>query len=398
LVVTEMALALILLVGAVLLIRTFGALRGVNPGFDPHNVLTMNMSLAGERFAKAAAVEQLERNGRQRLETLPGVTAAALTCCLPLEGGFGLPFNIEGQAPKEGPYNGGAGWIDVSPSYFEVFRIPVVRGRAFNDRDNGAGPRAAIVNETFARKFFPKGDALGSRITIGKGVGPEFEEPPREIVGVVGDIRQGSLDQPPDPVMYVPLAQVNDGVIALNNRIGAAQWLVRTKLQPFSLSTDIQRELREASGGLPVAHVRSMQQVVGESTARNDFYTTLLTIFAAVALLLAAVGVYGLMAYSVQQRTAEIGVRMALGASSRQVRSMVVLQSMKLALIGVVIGVVSSLALSRVIKSMLYGVKPWDPISIITVALLLTAVTLLAAYIPARRASRVDPMVALRYE
>ncbi len=397
LVVSEMALALILLVGAVLLIRTFGALRGVDPGFDAHNILTMNMSLAGQRFDKATAVDQLERDGRQRLEALPGVTAAALTCCLPLEGGYGLPFNIEGQAPKEGPYTGGAGWIDVSPRYFEVFHIPILNGRAFNDRDNPAGERVVIVNETFARKFFPKNDALGSRITIGKGVGPEFDEPAREIVGVVGDVR-GSLDRPPDPVMYVPMAQVNDGIVALNNRIGAAQWLVRTKLQPFSLSNDIQRELREASGGLPVAHVRSMQQVVGESTARNDFYTTLLTIFAGVALLLAAVGVYGLMAYSVQQRTQEIGVRMALGASARQVRSMVVLQSMKFALVGVLIGVASSLALARVIKSMLYGVKPWDPISLIVVTLLLTAVTLLAAYIPARRASRVDPMVALRYE
>jgi predicted permease len=398
LVITEMALALVLLVGAVLLIRTFGALRGVDPGFDAHNVLTMNMSLAGQQFEKAAAVEQLERDVRQRLETLPGVTASAMTCCLPLEGGYDLPFNIEGQPPKGGPYTGGAGWIDVSPRYFDVFRVPVIKGRAFNDRDNGAAPRVVIVNETFARKFFPKNDALDARIIIGKGVGPEFEEPPREIVGVVGDMRQGSLDQPPDPLMYVPFAQVNDGVIALNNRIGAAQWLVRTKLPPFSLSIDIQRELREASGGLPVAHVRGMQQVVAESTARNDFYTTLLTIFASVALLLAAVGVYGLMAYSVQQRTQEIGVRMALGATAQQVRSMVVLQSMRLALIGVVIGVASSLALARLLKSMLYGVKPWDPISIIVVAILLTAVTLLAAYIPARRASRVDPMVALRYE
>ena len=395
---TEMALALILLVGAVLLIRTFGALRAVNPGFDAHNVLTMEMSLAGQRFEKAAAVDQLERDGRQRLESLPGVITATLTCCMPLEGGFGLPFNIEGQPPKEGPYTGGAGWVSITPRYFDVFRIPVEHGRSFNDRDNAAGPRVAIVNEEFARKFFSEGDAVGARITIGKGVGPRFEEPPREIVGVVGDVRQGSLDQPPDPIMYVPTAQVNDEVIALNNRIGGSQWLVLTKVQPFSLSNDIQRVLREASGGLPVAHIRSMQQVVGESTARNDFYMTLLTIFASVALLLAAVGVYGLMAYSVQQRTQEIGVRMALGASSQQVRRMVVTQGMKLAAIGLVIGIGSSLALARVMKSMLYGVKPWDPLSIVLVAILLTAVTLLAAYIPARRASRVDPMVALRYE
>jgi putative ABC transport system permease protein len=398
LVITEMALALILLVGAVLLIRTFGALRGVDPGFDAHNVLTMEMSLGGARFEKAATVDQLERDGRQRLESLPGVTTAALTCCLPLEGGFGLPFTIEGQPPKEGPYNGGAGWISVSPRYFDVFRIPIVRGRVFADRDNGAGPRVAIVNEEFAKKFFPKGDALGSRITIGKGVGPEFDEPAREIVGIVGDVHQGSLDQPPAPMMYVPTAQVNDGVVALNNRIGAAQWVVRTKLQPFSLSADIQRELREASGGLPVAHIRSMQQVVGESTARNDFNMTLLTIFAGVALLLAAIGVYGLMAYSVQQRTQEIGVRMALGAGPHQVRRMVVIQGMQLALVGIILGIVSSLALARLMKSMLYGVKSWDPVTIVVVTILLSSVTLVAAYLPAKRASRVDPMVALRYE
>jgi putative ABC transport system permease protein len=398
LVITEMALALILLVGAALLIRTFGALRGVNPGFDPHNVLTMDMSLAGPRFAKSAAVDQLERDGRQRVESLPGVAAVALTCCVPLEGGFGLPFNIEGQPPKDGPYAGGAGWISGSPRYFDAFRIPVVKGRPFNDGDNGAAPRVVIINESFAKKYFPKGDALGSRITIGKGVGPEFEEPPREIVGIVGDVHQAALSVPPDPLMYVPNAQVNDGVVALNNGIGAAQWVVRTKLAPFSLNADIQRELREASGGLPVAHIKSMQQVVSESTAQSDFYMTLLTIFASTALLLAAIGVYGLMAYSVQQRTQEIGVRMALGANPTQVRRMVVLQGMKLALVGVIIGVCSALALARLMSSLLFGVKPWDPATIVLVAVILSAVTLLATYLPARRASRVDPMVALRYE
>jgi predicted permease len=393
LVVTEMALALILLIGAVLLIRTFGALRGVNPGFDAHNILTMEMSLAGPRFEKAVSVDQLEREGRQRLESLPGVASAALTCCLPLEGGFGLPFTIEGQPEKDSE----AGWISISPHYFDVFRIPVNQGRSFTERDNGAGSRVVIVNEEFAKKFFAKGNGLGSRVTIGKGVGPEFEEPPREIVGIVGDVRQ-ALDQPPNPIMYVPTAQVNDGVVALNNRIGATQWVVRTKLQPFSLSADIQRELREASGGLPVAHIRSMQQVVGESTARNDFNMTLLTIFAGVALVLAAIGIYGLMTYSVQQRTQEIGVRMALGADPNQVRRTVVFQGMQLNLVGVIIGIGCSLALTRLMKSMLFGVKPWDPETIIIVVILLTFVTLVAAYLPARRASRVDPVIALRYE
>jgi putative ABC transport system permease protein len=398
LVVTEMALALILLVGAALLIRTFAALRGVNPGFDARNVLTLQMSLAGQRFTKAAAVEQLEREGRRRVESLPGVAAAALTCCLPLEGGYGLPFNIEGQPPKADSETPGAGWVSTSPGYFEVLHMPVVQGRAFTDQDGGAAPRVVIVNEMLAKKFFPKSDALNSRITIGKGVGPEFEEPPREIVGIVGDVHDSSLSEPPSPIMYVPIAQVNDGVIALTNGIGAAQWIVRTKLQPLSLSADIQHELREASGGLPAAHIRTMQQIVSQSTAQSDFYMTLLTIFAVVALLLAAIGVYGLMAYSVQQRTQEIGVRMALGANPRQVRRMVVFQGMKLALMGVILGVASALALARLLSSLLFGVKPWDPAAIIMVAVLLSAVSLLATYLPAWRASRVDPMVALRYE
>ncbi len=398
LVITEMALALVLLVGAALLIRTFGALRGVNPGFDARNVLLMEMSLNGGRFEKAAGVDQLEREGRRRIESLPGVTAAAITCCVPLEGGFGLPFTIEGRPLTNGPYHGSATWLTMSPHYFDVFRIPLVSGRVFTDQDTGAAERVVVINQALAKEYWPKGDALGARISIGKGVGPEFDEPPRQIVGIVADVREGALSRPPDQIMYVPFAQVNDGVIALNNRIVPVTWAVRTKLQPFSLSADVQRELREASGGLPVAHVRSMQQVVGESTARNDFYMTLLTIFAGVALLLAAIGVYGLMAYSVQQRTQEIGVRMALGASPQQVRRMVVTQGMQLALVGVVIGVGSALGLTRLMSSLLYGVKPWDPVTILLVAVLLSGVTLLATYLPARRASRVDPMVALRYE
>jgi putative ABC transport system permease protein len=398
LVITEMALALILLVGAALLIRTFAALRGVDPGFDPHNILTMDMSLAGGRFTRAAAVEQLERNGRQRVETVPGVEAAALTCCLPYEGGYGLPFSIVGQPPKNGPYTGGGGWMTITPEYFKVFRIPLIKGRVFNDQDGGGAGRVVIINEAMAKQYWPKGDAVGSQIVIGKGVGPEFEEGPRQVVGIVGDTRAGGLDQPPFPTMYVPLAQVNDGVIALNNRIGPMMWVVRTRMQPFSLSQEIQRELRDASGGLPVGHIRSMEQVTGESLEQNDFNTTLLTIFAGVALLLAAIGIYGLMAYSVEQRTQEIGIRMALGAGPEKVRGMVVRQGMLLAGIGVAIGVAAALGLTRLMAGMIYGVKTWDPAAFITVVVVLSGVSWLATYVPARRASRVDPMVSLRYE
>jgi putative ABC transport system permease protein len=198
--------------------------------------------------------------------------------------------------------------------------------------------------------------------------------------------------------MYVPLAQVKDGVMALNNRIIPITWIVRTKVQPYSLSADIQRELRIASGGLPVAHVRSMDQVVVESTARTDFNMMLLSIFAGLALLLAAIGIYGLMAYSVEQRTQEIGIRMALGAGPQNVRSMVVLQGMRLAVIGVFLGLAAALALTRLMASLLYGVKTWDPVAFTVVAVVLSAVALLATYVPARRATLVDPVNALRYE
>jgi len=399
LVVTEMALALILLVGAALLIRTFAALRNVNPGFSTHNVLTMNMSITGPRFAKTAGVAQLVEDARQRVEAVPGVEAMATTCCLPLEGGLGLPFSIEGrQHTNSGPNDGGAGYDIVSPEYFAVFQIPLIRGRMFTVHDSGGAPGVVLISETMAKKFWPKGDAVGVQITIGKGVGPEFAEPPRQIVGIVGDARNGGLDNEPFPIMYIPVAQVPDGVTVLNSRITPLQFVIRTRVEPFSVNEEIQKTLREASGGLPVAHVRSMDQVVSQSTARSDFNTTLLTIFAGVALLLAAIGIYGLMAYSVQQRTQEIGIRMALGASPRTVRRMVVVQGMMLALGGLVIGVAAALTLSKYMDSLVFGVKPRDPAVFVTVVVVLSAVAWAATYFPALRASKVDPMVALRYE
>jgi predicted permease len=398
LVVTEIALALVLLVGSALLIRTYLALRTVKPGFDAHNILTMDMSLAGPRFQKAAGVARLERDGVERLESLPGVEAAATACSLPLEPSFGLPFTIEGRPLTNGPYHGGGGWRSVSPRYFEVFRIPVIRGRLFTDRDDGAGTPVVVINESMAKQFWPKGDPIGQRISIGKGVGPQFTEGPRQIVGVVSDVKDAGLNADPFPIMYVPVAQVTDGMTALNAEILPLMWAIRTKVVPFSLSQDVQRELRSASGGLPVGHIRSMDQVVVESTARADFNTTLLTIFAGVALLLAAIGIYGLMAYSVQQRTQEIGIRMALGAAPGNVRNMVVRQGMGLALAGIVVGVGAALGLTRLMASMIYGVRARDPLVFITVTLVFIAVALVSIYLPAQRASRVDPLVALRYE
>src|SRR6266850_3886597 len=292
LVISEVALALVLLMGATLLIRTFIALRGVNPGFDTHNVLTMEMSLTGRRFETTAEVNQLVREAERRVTSLPGVSSLASTCFVPLQGGFGLPFIIDGRPLTNGPAHGGGSWRTVSPRYFEVFRIPLLRGRMFTDRDDGGGSPIVLINEGLAKQFWPNSDPVGQRITIGKGMGPEFEEPPREIIGIVGDVRNQGLDNNPDPIMYIPVAQVKDGVTALNNRIIPITWAVRTNVEPFSLSREIQVELRAASGGLPVAHIRSMEEVRRESTSRADFNLTLLAIFAGVALLLAAIGIY----------------------------------------------------------------------------------------------------------
>jgi putative ABC transport system permease protein len=398
LVITEMALALILLVGSALLIRTYVALQNVQPGFDRHNILTMNMSLNDARFQTTAGVALLVRNGVERIERLPGVESAATTCSLPLEPSFGLGFSIEGRPATDVQNRPGGAWRSVSANYFSVFRIPILRGRAFTDRDDAGATPVVLINEALAKQYWPKGDPLGERITIGKDVGPQFAEPPRQIIGVVGDVRDNGLNQKPSPIMYIPVSQVTDGMTVLNEQILPIMWVVRTKVAPYSLSTEIQRELRAASGGLPVGHIRSMDQVVAESTARNDFNTTLLTIFASVALLLAAIGIYGLMAYTVQQRTQEIGIRMALGAGPGNVRSMIVLQGMKLALVGVFLGVAAAFALTRLMASMIYGVKTWDPLVFVTVTILLSAVALFATYVPARRAARVSPLVALRYE
>jgi len=398
LVISEVSLALVLLIGAALLIRTFLALRAVNPGFDPHNVLTLEMSLNGDRYQTTGAVAQLVRDGRQRLDAIPGVEESAESCCLPLEGGFGLPFNIVGRPTGKDPYTGGAGWLPISPGYFSVFRIPILQGRDFNDRDTLAAPGVVIISEAMAKKYWPKQSPIGQQIVIGKGVGPAFEEPARQIIGVAGDVRDGGLNNDPFPVMMIPQAQTTDGSTKLNSGIGPVVWLVRTHGDPHQYISAITEQLRQASGGLPVAHVRPMTEVVAQSMARQDFNMLLLIIFGASALILAAIGIYGLMAYSVQQRTQEMGIRMALGADRVRIRNLVVWHGMRLALIGVVLGIGAAFGLTRFIASFLYGVKTWDPLVFVTTAVTLSVVALLAVWMPATRASRLDPQRALRVE
>ena len=399
LVIGEVSLALVLLIGAALLIRTFIALRQVNPGFDPRNVLTLEMSLTGDQFKKTAGVAQVSHDGRERLNAIPGVEISAFTCCLPLEGGYGLPFNIIGRPPApKSPWTGSSGWLSASPGYFAVFHIPILRGRDFTEQDTGSSPSVVLINETFGKKFFPKENPVGQQLLIGKGVGPQFTEPARQIVGVVGDIRDGGLNNDPRPLMIVPGSQVADGMTALNSNIGPMVWLVRTHGDPHPYISAVTDQLRQSSGGFPVARVRPMTQVVGNSTARQDFNMLLLTIFGACALILAAIGIYGLMAYSVQQRTQEMGIRMALGADRSRIRSLVVWHGMRLAIVGVVIGIAAAFGLTRFIASLLFGVKTWDPAVFVTVPIVLGLVALLAVWMPATRASRLDPQQALRIE
>jgi putative ABC transport system permease protein len=398
LVISEVSLALVLLMGAALLIRTYIALRGVNPGFDARDVLTLEMSLSGERFQKTAGVAQVAHTGQEYVDAIPGVEGSALSCCLPLNVGYGLPFNIIGRATGKSPYTGGGAWMSVSPGYFSLFKIPIVQGRDFTEQDDGSAPGVAIINETMAKKYWPKQNPIGQQILIGKGVGPQFVEQPRQIVGIAADFRNAGLNQNPDQLMIVPTAQVTDGMTALGASINPMMWVVRTHGDPHQYIAAITKQLRLASGGFPVAHVQPMTEIVVESTAREDFNMLLLTIFGAAALILAAIGIYGLMAYSVQQRTQEMGIRMALGADRGRIRDLMVWQGMRLAIVGVVVGVAAAFGLTRFLASFLYGVKSWDPLAFVTVPVILTAVALVAVWFPAMRASRLDPQQALRIE
>jgi putative ABC transport system permease protein len=400
LVVTEIALAIVLLVGSALLIRTYIALHSVKPGFDGRNVIALDMSLDGPRFKKAAEVARVTREGTQRVEAIAGVEAAATTWSLPLEPPNDPQFfTIEGRPLAGKPYHGVGDWRLVTPHYFDVFRIPVLRGRSFGDHDAASGAPVVIINEAMANALWPSGSPLGAQIWLNKGLGEGFEEPaPRLVVGIAGDVKDGGLNATTGPIMYVPVAQVRDNVLPFYSQAFRLMWVVRTNTGPLSFSQEIQRRLREASGGLPVGHVRSMDQVRVESTARNDFTASLFTILAGLALLMAAIGIYGVMAYSVEQRRQEIGIRMALGASPLMVRRMILRAGALLTITGTVIGVSSALALTRLLAGFLFGVGPLDPVAFMGVVLLLGAIALLAAYVPSRRAMRVDPMVALRPE
>lgn len=398
LVVSEMALALVLVIGAALLIRTFLKLQAVDPGFDTHNVLTMAMSISGDRFQKTASVAQVIRDGTERLKAVPGVVNATAACCLPLRTGFGMAFDIVGRPKGTAPFTGGGGYFSVSWNYFDTFKIPLLRGRNFRQQDDGSAPGVIIINEALAKQYWPKGDPLQDRLQTGVGGGPAFVEPPRQIIGIVGDTRDAGPSVDPLPTMYFPVSQMPDGETALNSRVVPLWWAIRSNVDPHTLVGPASAALREASGGLPVAHIRTMDEILLRNTSRQQFNMMLLTVFGASGLLMAAIGIYGLLTYSVQQRTQELGIRMALGAQASNIRNMVIRQGMALTLTGVALGIAGAFWLTRFLQSFLFGVKASDPIAFIVTPLLLSGVALIAIWIPARRATCVDPITALRIE
>jgi predicted permease len=398
LVVSEIALALVLLVGAALMIRTLAGLHSVQPGFDARNLLTFKVSLGGGRYDKTPQAEALIRQATQRIEGLPGVQAAATTFLLPLDNGLDLPFIVEGRTPANGKWEGDELYRPVSAHYFTSLRIPLRSGRLLDDRDTSNSPRVVLINEFFAKKYFKTGDPIGQRINIGKGLGPEFEESSREIVGIVGGVHENGLDNDVPGVMYVPEGQVTDGMTKLANSLLPISWLVRTQSNPLDLANPVQRELQALDSQLGMLKVRTMERVMSDSTTRTNFNMLLLTVFATVALVLAAIGIYGLLAYTVQQRTQEIGIRMALGADRATMMRLVLGQGMRLAAIGIAIGLAAAYGVTRVLSGLLFSVKASDPVTFALVAAILATVAMLAALIPARRATRVDPVIAMRAE
>jgi putative ABC transport system permease protein len=390
----EVALAFVLVVGAGLLIRSFIALRSVDPGFDSHHVLTLRVSLATPRFQKSSAVAELVRDTVQRIGTIPGVVAASSTCCLPFGDNLIGGVIINGR-PLIGRDHGMVDVTTISPLYFDVLRVPILRGRAFTDRDAMGTAPVVIINQAMARRYWPDDDTFHAALQASLKF-PDVPLDSWQIIGIAGDVHNNGLSQNPTSLVYFPVAQAPEDLNAYIVRSPVA-WIVRTQGEARSIRLAIEKELIQASGGLPVSGVRTMDEILAESSAGREFNMLLLTIFGTSALLLAAIGIYGLMAYSVQQRKLEIGVRLALGADAAAVRSLVAWQGMRVALIGIAIGCAVAFCLTRLIASFLFGVKPQDPVVFVLVPALLSTVAFIGVWLPACRASRIDPVDALRH-
>jgi predicted permease len=403
-VVSEMALAVMLGIGAALLVRSFLTLRAVDPGFDGRSVMTMDMPTAAYRAETAEASWRAMSESLRRVAALPGVEGAAVTLtAAPLSGATSfLNMTVPGRS-LGGPYfNGGylGGWQVVSPGYFDVFRIPVVAGRTLAERDVESAAPVVVVNQSMARQLWPDENPIGQYLRIGEGAGSEFEDTTiRQVVGVVGDVRHVGLEWPARPAAYVPLAQLpqNQFSVLLQNG-GRATWAVRSRGPIETIAASVQRGLQDAGGAGTVSTVRSMLEVSRTSSIGSEFIATVMVGFGLTAVALAAVGVFGVMAYGVRERTREIGIRVALGASERAVVAMVLARGVGLSGAGIAAGTVAALGFSGMLQGVLYGVAARDWTVFLTTPLALALVAVVAVWLPARGAARLDPIAALKQE
>ena len=382
LVILEIASAVVLLIGAGLLINSFARLLRVAPGFNPEGVVIAQTALPTQRYPKTEERKAVQKLMLERLAALPGIQAVGVTTNLPLVGERSIGFVIEGEADDvvHTSYNA---W--VSNDYFRALGIQLRAGRGFTDQDREDAPPVVVINEKMQRQFWPNGDAIGKR--IGWGGWKSW----LTIVGVVSDVKVSSLEAETEPAIYMPIFQIpraRESVI----------YVVRSAADTAGIAATLRREIRAIDAELPVYDIRTMDQVLAESVSQRRFSMLLLAVFAVVAILLAAIGLYGVMSFAVSQRTHEIGMRMALGARQYDVLKLVVRQGMTLVVVGVGLGLFGALALTRLMSTLLFGVTPKDPMTFAAVATLLTLVAFVACYLPARRATKVDPLVALRYE
>ncbi len=385
LIVGEVALAVVLLTGAALLIKSFVKLSGVELGFDPNNLTTMQLSLASDRYRSSADVWNFEHHVLEEISALPGVTSAATVPALPMERALNSFIAPVGGDEKSGR---SVECRPISPDYFRTLGIPLRRGRAFTAADTRGAAPVVIINERLAHLFWPDADPLGEQILFnGKW----------QVIAVASDIREKGLNQPVLPTFYVPAPQMPDGLTVATHHWFLASWIVRTN-GPVDLSAALRNIVRGLDPQMPVAKIRPMTEVISASISYQHFLMMLMGLFAGLALTLTAIGIYGVLSYHVSQRTHEIGIRMALGAQSSDVLGLVLRQGLTLTLIGLAVGLAAAFALTRLMESLLFGVTTTDPLAFILTSVILTGVALGACFVPARRATKVDPMIALRYE
>ena len=386
LVVSEVAIALVLLIGAGLLMKSFTRLLDVEPGFNPDHVLTLELQLANLPPSRYESQDEQVKFFEQlfaRLQSLPGVENAGGVLSLPLSGASESTDVMLDERPETADTRPESDYTMVTPAYFSTLQIPLLQGRQFSTHDKKDAPQVVIINDILAARLWPGEDAIGRRLRVG------FEKEQREVIGVVGSIKQMALDTPTRPAMYLPHAQ------APTNRLTL---LVRTTGEPLAMAAAVREQVRAIDKDVPVTHVQTMEKVLGASVAQPRFSMLLVGLFAGLALVLSTVGIYGVMAYSVSRRAHEIGIRMALGAGAGQVLKLVLKDGMSLAFAGIVLGLLGAFALTRLMASLLFGTSAKDPLTFASVAVFLAVVAFMACYIPARRATKVDPLIALRNE